>query len=105
MKVPELEHESPRTGANMGVMTSEPGGLDGAAEREVALQAEVNRLTAALAEAVVSMLDMCDDADKAEARERKLRAITGEMRWEMDKTESWDHFTVNEWDRRAGEVT
>jgi signal transduction protein with GAF and PtsI domain len=67
--------------------------------------AEVDRLTAALNEAVVSMLDMCDEADAAEAREKALRAITQEMLdLHGDGLVSWVR-VCNEWDRRAGEVT
>jgi len=72
------------------------------------LQAEVERLTAELAEMTTNYKWWWGRCEDAEAREKALRAITGEMRQiERDpglgKPPYLDALT--EWDRRAATVT
>ena len=89
-----------------------------AQEREKMLRKEVVRLTAELAEARKATTVWAENAGKisvkltqAEAREKKLRAITGQMldgkdyKFWSDEEAAGFESACNEWDRRAGEVT
>ena len=75
----------------------------------IKLEAEVERLTAELAEAdkLLRVHEATDDARlaAAEAREKSLREITAEMLdLHGDGLVSWVR-VCNEWDRRAASVT